>query len=121
MVNIETATVLTMLGFVLGFFSNILAMKRMFVSKAEFSDFKEARTRVWVDHEKTKLEFRDHMEQMCETRRQGCAPLRTSLEAIEKDVNELFKLMRVTHGRLERVIGKLENNANCYWPQEREE
>ena len=117
-VSVETAVLSAMLAFLFGFFSNLLAMRRMFVAKSELVDLKDARNRVWMDHEKADLEFRAQVEKMCETRRAGCAPLRSSLEEIQRDVNELFKLMRVTHGRLERVIGKLENNAKCFWPQE---
>lgn len=107
-ISIEAATIFSLLTFVLGFFSNLIAMRKMFLSKSEFSDFKEGRDRVWGDHEKERIEFRHYVEKMCETRRASCAPIQKSIEAIERDINELYQLMREHYGRLERVAGQLE-------------
>ncbi|MFH0825288.1 MAG: hypothetical protein V2B18_21260 [Pseudomonadota bacterium] len=138
-VSIETAALAGLLMFLLGFFGNLLAMRKMFVSKPEFvlyaqsqlaiwiqhdkdfTEYKLSRVHIWEEHERARIEFREYIDKICEGKRAGCAPLKSSLDDISKDVNELFKLLRVTHGRLERVIGKLENNAKCYWPQEAEE
>ncbi len=109
-VSIETAAFSLIITFLLGFFSNLFAMAKMFVKKSEFEDFKAARIKTWADHERARSEFREYVEKMCETRRISCAPLRTTLETIQRDVNELFKLMRVNQGRLERIIGQMERN-----------
>lgn len=107
-ISIESAVLISLLAFVSGFFVNLIAMRKMFVSKSEFQDYRESRTKVWNDHDRMRQEFRKYIESMCETKRAGCAPLRGSIENIEKDINELFKLIRENYGRLERVVGRLD-------------
>lgn len=117
-VSIETAVLTSLLAFVTGFFSNLLTMRKMFAAKADLEDLKNIRIKAWAEHEKVTADLIDHMEKVCEIRRSGCAPLRTTLETIQKDIGELYSIIRLSNGKLERVIGKLESNSSKSRSQE---
>ena len=67
---------LTLLGFVVGFFTNLIAMRSMFVGKKEFEEFKV------------------QSERSCELKRDSCAPMAKNIEEIKQDIRELFAEIR---------------------------
>ncbi len=96
--HIEIGALLTLMGFVLGFFTNLLAMRKMFTSKSEFTAYKLQDSKTF-DEYKTESETRlkerfKAVELMCDLKRAACAPMSADVAEIKKDIKELFRDLR---------------------------
>lgn len=137
-VSIETAIFSCVITFLVGFFGNLLAMRRMFPSKTEFDTYrvehekdtdemkkrhdqsvvalKADQERVATDlrqkHEKETIEAKKTMLDLCDSRRAACLPMVNSITRMQTDISELFKLIREGHGKIERLIGLMEHRMN---------
>lgn len=112
-VSLETAVLVAVLMFVLGFFSNLLAMKKMFTAKSEFQEYKAEREKLALERQRIREEAEKSLkllfESLCESKRASCAPMIQTLSKMQGDVAELFRLIREGHGKIERLIGLVES------------
>jgi hypothetical protein len=108
----EIGALFALLGFVVGFFTNLLAMRKMFASKGEFKEFKEdtGKAIVEVRSNITRMvaDSRVDMDALCTTKRMSCSGMLETVKKIDRSVDELFKLVRENYGDLMRVVGERE-------------
>lgn len=103
-VSIETAIFACIITFLVGFFGNLLAMRKMFMAKGEFEEYKK-------DHDRETREANQAADNLCKTRRDSCQPMVTSLSHMQEQIAELFRLIREGHGKIERLIGLMESRS----------
>ena len=97
MISLETATLLTLLGFILGFFGNLLAMRKMFVANKDFEAFKE------------------HMSGNCKLQKDHCTNcteivignIEDKLLDLKTDMKELQQCSAKTFTNLQALIASL--------------
>lgn len=114
-VSLETAVLVAVLMFVVGFFSNLLAMKKMFTPKSEFQEYKVEREKIALERQKIREEAEKNLrllfETLCESKRASCVPMVQALNKMQEDIAEHGRLIREYHGKIERILGLMENAA----------
>lgn len=118
-VSLETAVLVAVLMFVLGFFSNLLAMKKMFTPKSEFQEYKVEREKLALERMRIREEAEKSLkllfESLCESKRASCVPMVQALSKMQEDLSEHGRLIREYHGRIERILGLIEKkNTNGF-------
>lgn len=130
--QIIIGVLLTLLGFVLGFFTNLHTMRKVFLSKSDFIDYtmrqekelaerklmrERDRTEWKQDAQTATDELTSTIDAICLARRASCASISSTISKLESSIERLFELLRDAHGRLEGIIARMElltprNNHN---------
>lgn len=96
-VTIEVAFVFAVLSFVVGFFINLLTMRKMFVANSAFKEHKEL-------CEKACANFRTACEQCNGVVYSG---IKNSFKEVRKDIERLEKASREQYGTLRAIAAHL--------------
>lgn len=125
-VSIETAVFACIISLLLGFFGNLIAMRKMFSSKEDLDSYKDtsskAMTEMKLDQERIALDMRQKhesemaalkktMQDLCDSRRAACLPMLNNMSEMKADIAELSKLTRESHGKIERLFGLMERDS----------
>lgn len=97
-VSVETTIGISLATFVVGFFTNLIAMRKMFVGKSEFEQYKK-------DLQETRDKAWEQNEVKCELKRNSCGSMCDDIKEIKADIKELFRELRDTI-RNEKPNGK---------------
>ena len=81
------ASLIALLSFIAGFFANLIAMRKMFVAKSTFDDFRKEMAETLVS---TKAGF----EKICDLKQARCLPMLEDIKSIKDDIRELFQEIR---------------------------
>jgi len=93
-VRVEIALVSLLFVFVMGFFTNLLSMRKMFVGKSEFVAYRQEQEKENRKQDEALVQQKEDLLEICNLKRAACAHMAADIGEIKLALQELFRELR---------------------------